>query len=69
MARPQKNVIEYRIYEMTPDKPFLCLHGEEKATPTKCVSLSCAIRRKIKKSKKTTSFRWKNSRQNQEKVV
>ena len=29
MARPQKNVIEYRIYEMTPDKPFLCLHGEE----------------------------------------
>ena len=29
MARPSKNIIEYRIYELEPDKPFLCLSGEE----------------------------------------
>ena len=28
MARPSKNIIEYRIYELEPDKPFLCLSGE-----------------------------------------
>ena len=29
MARPSKQVIEYRVYELEPDKPFLCLSGEE----------------------------------------
>ncbi len=29
MSRPAKNIIEYRIYEVEPDKPFLCLSGEE----------------------------------------
>ena len=29
MSRPPKNVIEYRIYELNPAKPFLCLSGEE----------------------------------------
>lgn len=29
MARPAKNIIEYRIYELEPDKPFLCLSGDE----------------------------------------
>lgn len=29
MARSSKSIIEYRIYELEPDKPFLCLHGEE----------------------------------------
>lgn len=28
MARTKKDIIEYRIYELAPDKPFLCLSGE-----------------------------------------
>lgn len=29
MARPPKTVVEYRIYDLDPDRPFLCLSGEE----------------------------------------
>lgn len=29
MPRTRKDVIEYRIYELSPDKPFFCLNGEE----------------------------------------
>lgn len=29
MSRAAKNVIEYRIYEMEPEKPYVCLSGEE----------------------------------------
>lgn len=28
MARPAKSIIEYRIYELEPDKPFMCLYGD-----------------------------------------
>ena len=29
MARPTKQVIEYRVYELEPDKPYLCLAGDQ----------------------------------------
>lgn len=29
MSRPKKKIIENRIYELLPDKPFFCLTGEE----------------------------------------
>ena len=29
MGRQAKNIIEYRIYELQPDMPFMCLSGEE----------------------------------------
>lgn len=29
MARPLKQIIEYRTYDLEPDKPFVCLSGEE----------------------------------------
>lgn len=29
MARPLKKIIEYRTYDLDPDKPFVCLSGEE----------------------------------------
>lgn len=29
MSRPAKSVVEYRIYELDPARPFLCLSGEE----------------------------------------
>ena len=29
MGRQSKNIIEYRIYELQPDMPFMCLSGEE----------------------------------------
>ncbi len=29
MARPTKEIIEYRIYELEPEEPFFCLSGDE----------------------------------------
>lgn len=29
MGRQSKNIIEYRIYELQPDMPYMCLSGEE----------------------------------------